>query len=54
MTAIVAVFLGGLSAGTLLGDKLAPRLTARQGILTFCLIELAAGLFGAASIPWID
>lgn len=54
VTVIVAVFLGGLGVGALLGDKLAPRLTPRQGIRAFCLVEVAAGLFGAVSIYWLE
>jgi predicted membrane-bound spermidine synthase len=54
VTVIVAVFLGGLGVGALIGDKLAPSLGTRRGIAVFCAIELVAGVFGAASMFWLD
>lgn len=54
VTVIVAVFLGGLGCGALLGEKIVARISSRQGIVLFCLIEAAIGLFGICSLSWID
>lgn len=54
VTVIVAVFLGGLGVGALIGDKVGPSLGSRRGIVAFCVIEVIAGLFGAVSMYWLE
>jgi len=54
VTVIVAVFLGGLGCGALLGEKLASRISGRQGIIFFCAIEAAIGAFGIFSLHWLE
>ncbi|MBI3523939.1 MAG: hypothetical protein HY066_05325 [Betaproteobacteria bacterium] len=54
VTVIVAVFLGGLGCGALLGEKLAQRLSENKAIFVFFLIEMAIGLFGFFSAPWLE
>ncbi|MCX7173525.1 MAG: hypothetical protein NT159_06315 [Proteobacteria bacterium] len=54
VTLIVAVFLGGLGCGALLGEKFASRISGRQGIILFCVIEAAIGVFGVFSLSWLE
>lgn len=54
VTLIVAVFLGGLGCGALLGEKLASRISGRQGIMAFCVIEAVIGIFGVFSLSWLE
>ena len=49
---IVAAFMAGLGAGSHLGGRLSLRLTPRRALLTFALVELGIGAFGALS-PWL-
>jgi len=46
---IVAAFMAGLGLGSLLGGRLSARLDPRASLRLFALVELAIGLFGAAS-----
>ncbi|HSD26491.1 MAG TPA: fused MFS/spermidine synthase [Vicinamibacteria bacterium] len=46
---IVAAFMGGLGLGSHLGGVLSARVSARQALRLFATIELAVGLFAAAS-----
>ena len=46
---IVAAFMAGLGAGSHLGGRHSLRLTPRRALLTFALVELGIGAFGAAS-----
>jgi spermidine synthase len=46
---IVAAFMAGLGLGSLLGGRLSARLDPRTSLRLFALVELAIGLFGAAS-----
>jgi spermidine synthase len=49
---IVAAFMAGLGAGSHLGGRYSLRLTPRRALLTFALVELGIGAFGAASV-WL-
>jgi spermidine synthase len=49
---IVAAFMAGLGAGSHLGGRYSSRLTPRRALLTFALVELGIGAFGALS-PWL-
>ena len=46
---IVAAFMAGLGAGSHLGGRHSLRLTPRRALLTFALVELGIGAFGAMS-----
>jgi predicted membrane-bound spermidine synthase len=46
---IVAAFMAGLGAGSHLGGRYSLRLTPRRALLTFALVELGIGAFGASS-----
>lgn len=46
---IVAAFMAGLGAGSHLGGVLSQRLSPRRALVTFALVELGIGAFGAAS-----
>lgn len=46
---IVAAFMAGLGAGSHLGGRYSLRLTPRRALLTFALVELGIGAFGAVS-----
>ena len=48
---IVAAFLAGLGVGHALGGRWSARLSPRAALLRFALLEVAVGLFGAASVP---
>lgn len=54
VTVIIAVFLGGLGVGALVGGKVGHALGSRRCIAAFCAIELVAGIFGAASMYWLE
>ncbi len=49
---IVAAFMAGLGAGSHLGGRVSLRLTPRHALLTFSLVELGIGAFGAVS-AWL-
>jgi len=49
-TTVVAAFLGGLGAGSLLGGRLADRLRARRSLLAFAAANAAIGLFAWISV----
>ena len=46
---IVAAFMAGLGAGSHLGGRWSLKLSPRRALLTFALVELGIGAFGAAS-----
>lgn len=49
ITVIVAAFMGGLGLGSLVGGRIADRLTRRAAWFAFGAAELAVGLFGLRS-----
>jgi spermidine synthase len=49
---IVAAFMAGLGLGSLVGGRLSARMGTAAALRGFALLELAIGVFGAAS-PWI-
>ncbi|MGD8894598.1 MAG: fused MFS/spermidine synthase [Acidobacteriota bacterium] len=49
---IVAAFMAGLGLGSLAGGRLSARMGTAAALRGFALLELAIGVFGAAS-PWI-
>ena len=49
---IVAAFMAGLGAGSHLGGRASQGLTPRRALLTFSLVELGIGAFGALS-AWL-
>lgn len=49
---IVAAFMAGLGAGSHIGGRLSQKLDPRRALLTFSLVELGIGAFGALS-PWL-
>jgi spermidine synthase len=51
-SAVVAAFLGGLAAGAAAGGALASRLSPRQGLRAYVVIELAVAA-AALAIPWV-
>jgi hypothetical protein len=52
VTMIVAAFMAGLGLGSLVGGRLSAGSKAATALRAFALLELAIGLFGAAS-PWV-
>lgn len=50
-TVVVASFMAGLGAGSLLGGYVADRIGARRSLLAFAAAELFIGVFGAVSKP---
>jgi hypothetical protein len=52
MAMIVAAFLAGLGLGSHLGGSWSVKLDPRRALSAFAFLELAVGLFGAAS-PWL-
>lgn len=46
---IVAAFMAGLGVGSHLGGRFSQHLTPRRALLTFALVELGIGAFGAVS-----
>ena len=52
ITLIVSVYMFGLGLGALLGGFLAERVKAR--ITLYFLVELLLGIFGLASLPFLD
>jgi hypothetical protein len=48
---IVAAFMAGLGLGSHLGGTLSARLSPARALAAFAAVELAIGLFGAASLP---
>jgi len=48
---VVSAFLAGLGIGSLLAGLFADRLTKRQALLLFALVEILIGAYAAVSIP---
>ena len=52
ITIIVAAFMAGLGLGSLVGGRIADRLSHRKAVIGFGLCELVIGVFGFVS-PWL-
>jgi spermidine synthase len=52
ITLIVSVYMLGLGLGALVGGWLSERL--RSGLLAYCAIEILIGIFGVASLPYLE
>lgn len=50
---VVGAFLAGLGLGSIIGAKVADRLSARQAMLGFALAEFAVALCALASMPFL-